>query len=754
MGAVTVEGGSAGVRVAEAKLLPPRLHPGVVVRRALFELLDQHVERPLTLVRAGVGYGKTTLVRSWCAERPEPVMWVTLDAADNDPVRLWTHLATGLERIASGVGGQALTCLRGRAARVDVAVDELMNGLVKYGGPLTIVLDDLHTVTSEPSTRSIAKAIERLPAGVRVVALTRTDPQIGVARLRARRALIEVRTRDLVFTVDEAVELLRREQVELSRDSVRLLVKRTEGWPAGVYLAALWLRDLDDPDAGVRSFDGSTRDVGDYLTDEVLNALSPDLRDFLVRSAILQRLTPSLCDAVLGRTDSAAVLANLSRSNMFLVALDGRGEWYRYHHLFGEVLRLELGRDGALEPRRAAARWCVDQGLVEDAIEYASAADDDGMVAELVADHHLEFIWSGRLAQLLSWIRWLPTHRLAERPEVPVAGAVAAALLGRPPVEVRQLLAVAEGTRERHPALWTDYLEVGVALTHADAIDGGDVGAAVAHARRAVSAARRGAPVLTVGALASLAQGLFFADDTEGARLRALEAVGQADATQATNGYVAALGVLALVEAEHGRTQSAAAWAAQAIDFAHQVFETESWILTFAHLALARVELQRGALDPAERSAKRGELLRRTSYPTIGHAHALLVLAEVRIARSRLTAATNDLERARRMLAEFTDPGRLPALLTIVERELIAAQTGHRRELTEQPSPAEHAVLQALATGLSRREIGLELYISLNTVKSHTRELYRKLGVTSQPEAVARATALGLLTGSNHPGDM
>ena len=186
--------------------------------------------------------------------------------------------------------------------------------------------------------------------------------------------------------------------------------------------ASIWPRCgfaiFEDPNGGVREFAGSARQVGEYLADEVLTALAPEIKDFLVRTSVLARFTPELCDAVLGREDSAAVLADLARSNMFLVSLDARGEWYRYHHLFGEVLQLELGREAARELRRRAAAWCRAQGLVEEAIEYAAAAGDAEVVAELLIERHLEFIWGGRLGQLLGWVRWLPAELLvaASRP--------------------------------------------------------------------------------------------------------------------------------------------------------------------------------------------------------------------------------------------------------------------------------------------------------------------------------------------------
>ena len=228
--------------------------------------------------------------------------------------------------------------------------------------------------------------------------------------------LTEVRARELAFTVDETRELVGREGIGLSNESLELLFDRTEGWPAGLYLAALWLRDRPDPDGGVREFAGSARQVGDYLADEVLTALAPDTKDFLVRTSVLGRFTPELCDAVLGREDSAAVLADLAHSNMFLVALDARGEWYRYHHLFREFLQLELRQAAADKLRRRAAAWCGTHGLVEEAIEYAAAAGDAEMVAELLIEKHLEFIWGDGSGSSLGGCTGFPPSCLCSIP--------------------------------------------------------------------------------------------------------------------------------------------------------------------------------------------------------------------------------------------------------------------------------------------------------------------------------------------------
>jgi len=283
----------------------------------------------------------------------------------------------------------------------------------------------------------------------------------------------------------------------------------------------------------------------------------------------------------------------------------------------------------------------------------------------------------------------------------------------------------------------------------------GDVGAAVEHARGAVAAARAGADAdaLIVGVLATLAHALFFAGELDEARRIALQAIERPDAPDRPEGYVVSLGLLALLDAEQGRTEGAEAWARQAISFARNRFHADSWRVSLAHLGLALSCAATGRLDEAEREALRGERLRRSPQPTVGHAHALLVLAHVRVARSRRERAAGDLKRAQRAIAEFRDPGRLPTIAAAVEQDLATARANPRNlDMVEEPSAAELAVLRGLATGLSRREIGERLYISLNTVKTHTRELYRKLDVTSRADAVARAEALGLLDLPESPG--
>ena len=629
----------------------PRVHAGTLRRARLLELLDDVDGAALIVLDAPVGYGKTTLLRSWCAERAEPVIWMTLDESDDDPARLWTHLATGVARLGHGLGHRAVRRLDVQPAAVERGVDELMNALVAYARPVTIVLDDLHTLRSETSLCSIEHAIDRLPPTARLVAATRSEPAISLAPLRASRALIEIRARELAFTVDEARELIAHEGIKLSGNSLELLVERTEGWPAGLYLAALWLRDFAEPDEGVRPFPGSARQVADYLTTEVLTTLDAQTRDFLVRTSALDRFTPELCDAVVDRQDSAAVLAQLGRSNMFLVASDARREWYRYHHLFGELLRPQLG------PRKSYRstprdRWCRAHGHIEAAIEYASAGGEAEVVAQLLAEHDRELVWGGRIAQFLPWVRWLPSGSPIERPSLPAGAAAAASLLAEPDIEIERLLTVAERTRRERPELWSPYAEAIAEVTRANGLS------AETSVLRLITLVVRSRPpasrARTFWASRSLhlSQALYFAGDLDEARRLALEAAERPDAPSVPEGYVGSLGLLAVIDAERGRSESARAWAQQAISVARQRCQADSWVASLPHLALALASVATGRLDEAEREALHSERLRRSPQPTVGHAHALLMLAQIRIARSRLGRAADDLGRAQRSIAD------------------------------------------------------------------------------------------------------
>src|SRR5215467_2024652 len=306
-----VETTSSPPMVIETKLARPRARAGMMRRPRLLQTLDDNDTAALTMVTAPAGYGKTLLLLTWCAEQEAPAAWVTLDANDDDPMRLWTHLAAAASRASRGLGCRALERLTSPTAALEPAIDALLSAIAAHEGPVAIVLDDLDTIEGEESLASIEHALTRLPANARILVATRSDPSFALANLRAQHMVAEIRTEELAFTEVEAQELLvHTERIALSKESVRLLVNRTEGWPAALYLAALWLRDRPRPDEDARTFGASNRQVADYLTEEILAALDRETKGFLAQTAQLGRFTPELCDAVLERDDCLALLAD------------------------------------------------------------------------------------------------------------------------------------------------------------------------------------------------------------------------------------------------------------------------------------------------------------------------------------------------------------------------------------------------------------------------------------------------------------
>ena len=737
----------------ETKLGPPRARPGLVVRPRLLDQIDRFAPVALTLIDAPVGFGKSMLVESWLARTGGAVAWVSLESADNDPARLWTYVATAVDRIRPGLGRSSLALLRSPGASPESVVDELVNGVHAYRQPVAIVLDDLHVISDETCWRSLAHLVEHLPEQARMIVTTRADPPLPLGRLRARGALGEIRARDLAFSVEEARELLvDREGIALEDTDVELLVDRTEGWPAGLYLAALWLRGLEDPRADVRAFHGNQRHVADYLTGEVLDRLDDDTRRFLLESSVLGSFDAVLCDAVLGRSDSAARLRRLERENGFLVALDPHGEWFRYHHLFGELLQLELATAEPTAPARlhmAASEWCRAHGRLEDALEHASAVGDFALVAEILGDEHRRFLRNGRLTTLLRWSGSLPEDLLLERPEVALAAVLAAGLLGRSAHIRRRYTAVAERARSEHPEAWTSYREAALGLGRLAWVEG-DMGEAIELGRRTL-AVMRDVTEAAVPALACYGFLLFLAGDRGESRIRAQEALDRPEAAERPHGMVMALATLSLLDSASGRATSADEGAREAIAAALAAGVDQSASGGAARVALASALAARGNLRDAEREAMEGERLRRCPDPEAAHLHALLVLARIRAGRGQLQRAAADLDHVRSSLETFTDAGALPELADTVEKTLEHARATAGL-VTEVPTEAELNVLRLLSTDLSQRQIGARLFLSVNTVKTHTRTLYRKLGVSSREEAVERATALGHLGECSSPG--
>lgn len=741
--------------LVEAKLAAPVVRSGAVDRPRIQHALDAGSHAALTLVAAPAGFGKTTAVRTWCAGLDAALAWVTLDVGDNDPVRLWSYVAAAVDRVRPGLGRGALRRLAVPGSSVEDGVDELMNGIAALGSDLVVVLDDLHTVTSAECLTSLDHAIAHLPTDARLVAVTRVDPALRLASYRASGRLVEVRAQELAFTRDEAHELLvDRAHLELGPRELDVLVERTEGWPAALVLAGLWLRTVDDPARAVGAFGGDHRFVAEYLSDEVLGSLDPDRRSFLHGIAVLGETTAELCDAVLERTDSAAELDELEHSNLFVSRL-GKGGWFRVHSLFAEYAVAQLA---ASEPAAAtrihgrAATWLRSHRLPVEAVRHAAAVCDHELVAQILSENHLPLIRGGAGRTLVHWIHTLPEDVVVDHPELAVAAATAAVLVGGSTTERRRLLALADRAARERPSRVDPYVEAAALLVRALTADGG-VERAVLDGRRAVELAESGPDEILTAALAACARALYFAGDLEGASAVALRALEHPDIERRVPSLVVARSTSALVAVEHGRLRAARSQAEKARAAVGEIGTSRSWLGANASVALGSVLAAEGALVEAERELAGAERFFRDDVATLHDAWLLCLLARVRVRRGRLDEAEETLRFARAVLDELADAGFVPALADEVARELELARSRARGgELLEPPSAAELEVLRLLTTDLSTREIGERLFLSPNTIRSHRHSLYRKLGVHSRAEAVARAETLGLLDETDSPG--
>ncbi|MGY1604895.1 LuxR C-terminal-related transcriptional regulator [Geodermatophilus sp. SYSU D00815] len=408
------------------KLHVPRRRRGVVPRPRLTERLDRGAEGTLTLVSAPAGFGKTTLLTDWLAAGGRSAAWVSLDQRDDDPVVFWTYLLTAV-RTAHGVGAGALALLQSSRAPIDEVLAVLVNELDAVADDVVLVLDDYHVVATRAVHDGVAFLLDHLPPQVHLVIATRADPALPLARLRARGELVEVRADDLRFTAEEAAAYLGEAMGPvLSADDVAALEGRTEGWIAALQLAALSLRGRDDVAGFIAGFAGDDRYVVDYLVEEVLQRQPDDVRDFLLRTSVLSRLSGPLCDAVVGGDGGRATLEALDRANLFLVPLDDRRHWYRYHHLFADVLQARLldeqpGR--VRELHRRASGWHAEHGEPSEAIRHALAAGDAERAADLVERAVPEARRDRQETTLRHWFEALPDEVLRARPALGVTYA-------------------------------------------------------------------------------------------------------------------------------------------------------------------------------------------------------------------------------------------------------------------------------------------------------------------------------------------
>jgi len=417
------------------KLYLPRPQPGFVPRPRLVGQLGQGLAGPLTLVCAPAGFGKTALLADWARRGRRPVGWLSLDEADNDPARFWRHVVAALEGVRPGVAERIAPLLGPPApSSFEGLVTALINELAARPDEVVLVLDDYHLVEAQPVHVSLGFLLEHPPPGLQLVVASRADPPLPLARLRAGGQLAELRAADLRFTPEEAAELLRAVVgPNLLDAAVGVLTARTEGWAAGLQLAALSLRGRVDADGFVAGFSGSHRYVLDYLAEEVLERQPEQVREFLLETSVLERLSGELCDAATGRGDGQQLLERVERANLFLVPLDEVRGWWRYHQLFADLLRARLAQERperVPQLHRNAAAWCEEHGLADDAVRHALAAGDAAWAARLVERHIDGLLLRSEGATLQRWLAALPPELVGSRPRLLLAQAVVALVSG------------------------------------------------------------------------------------------------------------------------------------------------------------------------------------------------------------------------------------------------------------------------------------------------------------------------------------
>jgi LuxR family transcriptional regulator, maltose regulon positive regulatory protein len=733
-----------------SKLLRPVIRPGTVDRSPLIERLDHGDPHTIVSVVAPAGYGKTTLLSQWAGRSHQAFAWVSVDEGDNDPKVLLTYIAEALDAVEP-INGRVFEALWSTESSVPGSVlPRLASAFRSMSSPIALVLDDVHVLHSFECRAAVSVLADHVPGGSRLVLAGRADPPLRVARLRAMGRILEIGPGDLSLTSGEASSLLRNADVVLGADEVAELHRRTEGWPVGLYLAALYLREGGSLEGAVGSFSGRDRFVSEYIESELLAQISGQQRVFLTRTAVLERMCGPLCDALLGLDGGAAALAELARSNLLLVPLDRQGKWYRHHHLFRDMLLAELDREEpARTPvlRRRAADWCLDNALAEEALEYSIAAGDVDRAARLVEERWLQVLVQGRDATLQRWIQWLDDRGGVEaHPMVALAAAVSSAVMARPADADRwadrvERWQTQDGAQPNDPVsrAWVTLLGAllcrhGIEQMRADADQAANLFAAAHGVMLPLSVLLQGIARVLSGDLDS---GDAYLEDS----VAAGEIVGGPHLAMA-------LAERSLVAMARGKWDKAEVLADQARTVLRQAGIEESVASPLVCAVQARAALHRGDGQAARQQAVSAQRVR----PWLSYAVPYMAV-QARIELTHVYLALADLAGARTLMREIDEVlKRRPGLGTLVGeaaelRALLAKQRGWIAPGPSALTAAELRLLPMLATHLPMHEIAAEMYLSPHTVRTQAKSVYRKLGATTRSQAVAQARELGLLEG-------
>ena len=607
--------------LVSTKLHPSQAPPKLVARPRLAGSLDPEAGRKLTLVSAPAGFSKTTLLSRWWKAHEggeRCAAWLSLDEGDNDPTRFLTYLIAAIGRTLEERFGEGIvSALRSpEPPRMEAVLGALVNEIADLPCNLDLILDDYHLIDSEGVHRIVSFLLDRLPEGAHLVVSGRVDPPLPLSRLRARNQMYELGAADLAFTPEEAAAFLRGVMgLDLSAEDVAALEERTEGWIAGLQLAALSMRGRKDVSGFIESFSGSHRDVLDFLAEEVLERQPEHVREFLLNTSILDGLTGPLCDALTDRSDGQEMLERLERENLFVVALDDERRWYRYHHLFRAFLRGRIMRErpeSAGELHLRASGWYEQSGHLAEAIGHALSAPDHDLAARLIEEGVEGAVERGEGTTALRWLEALPTEAKRSRPRLFVEHAVALVITGRPD-DAEPLLKEAEQAGEGDGEDGRILLGFASAVWSWLARLRGDAPEAVELARRALALLPDEEAPLRNYAAVRLGDALRTVGDLAAADEAYAEAAEIDRAARHTYGRLAGMVMHAKVRAEQGRLREADEAFRRALRLLTEGGFELSPAAGIVHIGMADLRYERDDLDGAERPLERGvELAERT----------------------------------------------------------------------------------------------------------------------------------------------
>jgi LuxR family maltose regulon positive regulatory protein len=557
--------------VLTTKLFIPQARSALVPRPRLAARLNEAAHFPLTLICAPAGFGKTTLLSAWIPNSDHRVAWLSLDEGDNDPARFWSHVIAALQRLWPGLGESARILLQSpQPPPMDAILTSLLNEVAAFDCDAALVLDDYHVIEAQPVHDAFAFLLDHLPSQFHLILTSRSDPPLPLARLRARGQMKTLRADDLRFTREEAAMFL--EQVmglHLSAADVAALETCTEGWIAGLQLAALSMQGQADIPGFISAFTGSNRYIVDYLMDEVLDRRPTDTLNFLLQTAILDRLSEPLCDAVTGGGGSQALLEQLERLNLFIVPLDEERKWYRYHHLFADVLRNRLRQtQPALMPElhRRASAWYEQHGQMAEAISHALASSDSARAASLVEQSTWSLLGCGEVTTLQRWLDALPVEVVSARPDLGLAYAWLFSITNRLDALATRLQDLErDGERPADGSLTQVQLNQVAALRAHLAIEGNDFRRALTLCRMALA----GIPESNLHMRGLVSYFLGFAEHMSGDTMTAARTFAETSALGQATGNVLlvahGLNYLAAMQEAQGRLRQAAETYRQAV---------------------------------------------------------------------------------------------------------------------------------------------------------------------------------------------